>query len=190
MEVRHSWTTFVSISDHLVSVSIVQAWYYYTHQNDDWVLKSLVPFMFFWYMSAKLTRCHQVAAVMTFDTAHQALITHCGKNSLYWIPALDLGPDSHIDSLHLHNYELGRPRRAAETSLVTFISIPQINGTPITSSVGACWYAKYSFCYSGPHMCTSFALGWSVVQCKLHWNLFLLEIWHQSQGLTGFLIQR
>ncbi|KAF8879437.1 hypothetical protein CPB84DRAFT_1687940 [Gymnopilus junonius] len=39
-------------------VSIVQAWYYFSHQQDPWSLKGLV------------------SAVMIFDTIHQSLITH------------------------------------------------------------------------------------------------------------------
>ncbi|KAF8885055.1 hypothetical protein CPB84DRAFT_1816875 [Gymnopilus junonius] len=39
-------------------VSIVQAWYYFLHQQDPWSLKALV------------------SAVMAFDTVHQILITH------------------------------------------------------------------------------------------------------------------
>ncbi|TFK37407.1 hypothetical protein BDQ12DRAFT_736268 [Crucibulum laeve] len=46
------------IAASLHGVSCVQAWYYYTHQNDTWPIKSLV------------------GAVMAFDTIHQALITH------------------------------------------------------------------------------------------------------------------
>ncbi|KAJ8515890.1 hypothetical protein ONZ45_g6753 [Pleurotus djamor] len=42
----------------LHGVSLVQAWYYATHQNDGWLIKSLVTF------------------VMIFDTIHQALISH------------------------------------------------------------------------------------------------------------------
>jgi len=41
--------TYISIFDYLVLVSIVQALYYYTHQRDTWVLKTLVP-LFFLYM--------------------------------------------------------------------------------------------------------------------------------------------
>lgn len=46
----------------LHGVSIIQALYYYTHQNDLWPTKLLV------------------GAVMTFDTIHQVLITH----TVYW----------------------------------------------------------------------------------------------------------
>ncbi|KAK0199247.1 hypothetical protein DFS33DRAFT_376261 [Desarmillaria ectypa] len=42
----------------LHGVSCVQAWYYFTHQRDGWPLKLIV------------------AAVMVFDTVHQALISH------------------------------------------------------------------------------------------------------------------
>jgi len=42
----------------LHGVSCIQAWYYFTHQNDTWPIKSLV------------------SAVMIFDTIHQALISH------------------------------------------------------------------------------------------------------------------
>ncbi|EDQ99405.1 uncharacterized protein LACBIDRAFT_335046 [Laccaria bicolor S238N-H82] len=45
-------------SDGIVSVSCVQAWYYFTHQSDRWHLKALV------------------GAVMLTDTIHQGLITH------------------------------------------------------------------------------------------------------------------
>ncbi|KAJ7777374.1 hypothetical protein B0H16DRAFT_1505266 [Mycena metata] len=48
----------VVVAAGLHGVSCVQAWWYYTHQNDRWPLKLLV------------------AAVMTFDTVHQALISH------------------------------------------------------------------------------------------------------------------
>ncbi|KAJ7355739.1 hypothetical protein DFH08DRAFT_853411 [Mycena albidolilacea] len=48
----------VVVAAALHGVSCVQAWWYYTHQNDRWPLKTLV------------------AAVMTFDTVHQALISH------------------------------------------------------------------------------------------------------------------
>ncbi|PFH45817.1 hypothetical protein AMATHDRAFT_71062 [Amanita thiersii Skay4041] len=48
----------VVIAASLHGVSCVQAWYYFTHQNDTWPIKSLV------------------SAVMVFDTIHQALITH------------------------------------------------------------------------------------------------------------------
>ncbi|KAJ7272622.1 hypothetical protein B0H12DRAFT_589170 [Mycena haematopus] len=48
----------VVVAAGLHGVSCVQAWWYYTHQNDRWPLKLLV------------------GAVMTFDTVHQALISH------------------------------------------------------------------------------------------------------------------
>jgi len=48
----------VLLSAELHGVALVQAWYYYTHQNDGWPLKLFV------------------AAVLCFDTIHQALITH------------------------------------------------------------------------------------------------------------------
>ncbi|KAF7317871.1 hypothetical protein MKEN_00875000 [Mycena kentingensis (nom. inval.)] len=48
----------VVIAAGLHGVSCVQAWWYYTHQNDRWPLKTLV------------------AAVMIFDTVHQGLIAH------------------------------------------------------------------------------------------------------------------
>ncbi|KAJ7173650.1 hypothetical protein C8R46DRAFT_1083518 [Mycena filopes] len=48
----------VVVAAGLHGVSCVQAWWYYTHQNDRWPLKFLV------------------AAVMIFDTVHQALISH------------------------------------------------------------------------------------------------------------------
>ena len=46
MEVSCSPTTFINVLNHLVLVSIVQAWYYYGHQSDTWALKSLVAVMF------------------------------------------------------------------------------------------------------------------------------------------------
>ncbi|KAJ7065239.1 hypothetical protein C8F01DRAFT_736225 [Mycena amicta] len=48
----------VIIAAGLYGVSCVQAWWYYTHQNDRWPLKLLV------------------AAVMVLDTIHQGLISH------------------------------------------------------------------------------------------------------------------
>ncbi|KAF7370965.1 hypothetical protein MSAN_00730600 [Mycena sanguinolenta] len=48
----------VVVAAGLHGVSCVQAWWYYTHQDDRWPLKLLV------------------GAVMTFDTIHQALISH------------------------------------------------------------------------------------------------------------------
>ncbi|KAF7309552.1 hypothetical protein MIND_00326100 [Mycena indigotica] len=48
----------VVVAAGLHGVSCVQAWWYYTHQNDRWPLKLLV------------------AAVMVFDTVHQGLISH------------------------------------------------------------------------------------------------------------------
>ncbi|KAF7356994.1 hypothetical protein MVEN_01036000 [Mycena venus] len=48
----------VVVAAGLHGVSCVQAWWYYTHQNDRWPLKLLV------------------GAVMLFDTVHQALISH------------------------------------------------------------------------------------------------------------------
>ncbi|KAJ2926471.1 hypothetical protein H1R20_g10627, partial [Candolleomyces eurysporus] len=48
----------MTVAAVLHGVSCVQAWYYFTHQSDRWPIKSLV------------------AAVMFFDTVHQALITH------------------------------------------------------------------------------------------------------------------
>ncbi|KAJ6478518.1 hypothetical protein C8R47DRAFT_634464 [Mycena vitilis] len=48
----------VVVAAGLHGVSCVQAWWYYTHQNDRWPLKLLV------------------GAVMIFDTVHQALISH------------------------------------------------------------------------------------------------------------------
>ncbi|KAJ7493340.1 hypothetical protein B0H11DRAFT_958376 [Mycena galericulata] len=48
----------VIIAAELHGVACVQAWYYFTHQNDGWPLKLFV------------------AAVVCFDTIHQALITH------------------------------------------------------------------------------------------------------------------
>ncbi|KIM39498.1 hypothetical protein M413DRAFT_446993 [Hebeloma cylindrosporum] len=53
----------------LHGVSLVQAWYYYTHQNDLWRIKLLV------------------AAVVTFDTIHQILITH----TVYWYNVTNWG---------------------------------------------------------------------------------------------------
>ncbi|KIM39499.1 hypothetical protein M413DRAFT_29229 [Hebeloma cylindrosporum] len=52
----------------LHGISFVQACYYFTHQSDSWPLKLLV------------------AAVMTFDTIHQVLITHASKSTalFYW----------------------------------------------------------------------------------------------------------
>ncbi|KIK02597.1 hypothetical protein K443DRAFT_513791 [Laccaria amethystina LaAM-08-1] len=44
--------------DGIISVSCIQAWYYFTHQSDRWHLKALV------------------GAVMLTDTIHQGLITH------------------------------------------------------------------------------------------------------------------
>ncbi|KAF8196892.1 hypothetical protein K438DRAFT_748607 [Mycena galopus ATCC 62051] len=48
----------VVVAAGLHGVSCVQAWWYYTHQNDRWPLKLLV------------------GAVLMFDTVHQALISH------------------------------------------------------------------------------------------------------------------
>ncbi|KAF9465638.1 hypothetical protein BDZ94DRAFT_1253580 [Collybia nuda] len=48
----------VVVAAALLGVSLVQTWYYFTHQKDNWPLKSLV------------------AAVMCFDTVHQMLISH------------------------------------------------------------------------------------------------------------------
>ncbi|KAK0215092.1 hypothetical protein IW262DRAFT_263373 [Armillaria fumosa] len=48
----------VVVAAILHGVSCVQAWYYFTHQHDQWPLKLIV------------------AAVMAFDTVHQALICH------------------------------------------------------------------------------------------------------------------
>ncbi|KAF9524388.1 hypothetical protein CPB83DRAFT_610299 [Crepidotus variabilis] len=48
----------VMLAAILHGVSIVQAWYYFGHQNDRWTIKGLVT------------------AVMVFDTIHQALIIH------------------------------------------------------------------------------------------------------------------
>ncbi|KAK7031505.1 hypothetical protein R3P38DRAFT_818046 [Favolaschia claudopus] len=48
----------VVVAAGLHGVSCVQAWWYYTHQNDRWPLKTLV------------------GTVMIFDTIHQALISH------------------------------------------------------------------------------------------------------------------
>ncbi|KIK01962.1 hypothetical protein K443DRAFT_6495 [Laccaria amethystina LaAM-08-1] len=49
----------------IILVSCVQAWYYFTHQNDRWHLKLLV------------------SAVIMFDTIHQALIIHTGVVQVY-----------------------------------------------------------------------------------------------------------
>ncbi|KJA16677.1 hypothetical protein HYPSUDRAFT_206864 [Hypholoma sublateritium FD-334 SS-4] len=48
----------VIVAAALYGVSVVQAWYYFGHQNDKWTTKLLV------------------ASVMLFDTVHQCLITH------------------------------------------------------------------------------------------------------------------
>ncbi|PBK84126.1 hypothetical protein ARMGADRAFT_1055598 [Armillaria gallica] len=48
----------VVVAAILHGVSCVQAWYYFTHQHDQWPLKSIV------------------VAVIVFDTVHQALICH------------------------------------------------------------------------------------------------------------------
>ncbi|KAK2467379.1 hypothetical protein APHAL10511_000614 [Amanita phalloides] len=48
----------VVVASSLHGVSCIQAWYYFTHQNDTWPTKGLV------------------SAVMLFDTIHQMLITH------------------------------------------------------------------------------------------------------------------
>lgn len=48
----------VIVSSILLGVAFFQAWYYFTHQSDPWPITLLV------------------SAVITFDTIHQALITH------------------------------------------------------------------------------------------------------------------
>ncbi|KAJ8695577.1 hypothetical protein PTI98_008167 [Pleurotus ostreatus] len=48
----------VIVAAVLHGVSCAQAWYYFTHQNDKWLVKTLVSF------------------VMLFDTIHQILISH------------------------------------------------------------------------------------------------------------------
>ncbi|KAF8339483.1 hypothetical protein F5887DRAFT_980223 [Amanita rubescens] len=48
----------VVVASTPLQVSLIQAWYYYTHQNDRWPFKTLV------------------SAVMICDVIHQALITH------------------------------------------------------------------------------------------------------------------
>ncbi|KAG9224285.1 hypothetical protein CCMSSC00406_0004784 [Pleurotus cornucopiae] len=48
----------VIVAAVLHGVSCAQAWYYFTHQNDKWLVKTLVSF------------------VMLFDTIHQVLISH------------------------------------------------------------------------------------------------------------------
>lgn len=58
----------------LHGVSIVQAWYYYTHQSDPWPIKVLV------------------GAVMTFDTIHQFLITH----TVYWYTVSSWGKPAEL----------------------------------------------------------------------------------------------
>lgn len=61
----------------LHGVSIVQAWYYFTHQNDPWTIKLLV------------------AAVMTFDTVHQILITH----TVYWYTVTNWGNPPELQTI-------------------------------------------------------------------------------------------
>ncbi|KIM42553.1 hypothetical protein M413DRAFT_26593 [Hebeloma cylindrosporum] len=62
------------VASILYGVSVVQAWYYYTHQNDSWPIKVLV------------------GAVMTFDTIHQVLITH----TVYWYTVSSWGEPSEL----------------------------------------------------------------------------------------------
>ncbi|KIK52370.1 hypothetical protein GYMLUDRAFT_251308 [Collybiopsis luxurians FD-317 M1] len=50
----------ITVAALLLGVSAIQGWYYFTHHKDHWPLRSLV------------------AAVLSFDFIHQALITHTG----------------------------------------------------------------------------------------------------------------
>ncbi|KAJ2914321.1 hypothetical protein MD484_g6095, partial [Candolleomyces efflorescens] len=67
----------MTIAAVLHGVSCVQAWYYFNHQSDRWPIKSLV------------------AAVMIFDTVHQALITH----TVYSYTVTNWGNPIILDSL-------------------------------------------------------------------------------------------
>ena len=61
-------------------VSCVQAFYYYTHQNDSWHIKHSVRESIR-ILSIVILSWIEVTAVMIFDTVHQALITHTSSYS-------------------------------------------------------------------------------------------------------------
>ncbi|KAF4610712.1 hypothetical protein D9613_007296 [Agrocybe pediades] len=65
------------VASLLHGVSIVQAWYYFTHQKDPWGLKSIV------------------AAVMFFDTIHEILISH----TVYTYVVTDWGNADELDKI-------------------------------------------------------------------------------------------
>jgi len=68
-------------------VSVVQAWYYYTHQNDKWPLKLLVRFQS---LAISNSNCLfiQVTIVMVCDTVHQAMVIYSGMTSVVLLIAL------------------------------------------------------------------------------------------------------
>ena len=124
MEVRRSWMIYISIFDYLVLVSIVQALYYYTHQRDTWVLKTLVP-LFFLYMCVVRQSNWMLWGCCSDDFRYDSsnFDNPLRWSSYYRIPMRFLKSSS----LYLHNYALGRSPRAATTSLVTFTLTHQFN---------------------------------------------------------------
>ncbi|KAF8638756.1 hypothetical protein AX17_001972 [Amanita inopinata Kibby_2008] len=67
----------VVVAAALHGVSCIQAWYYFTHQNDTWPIKTLV------------------SAVMLFDTIHQILISH----TVYTYLITNFGNTSQLQNL-------------------------------------------------------------------------------------------
>src|SRR6202161_2197454 len=60
-----------------LQVSLIQAWHYYTHQNDRWPLKTLVSSHSYLLPAQRnVSLIFQVSAVIICDVVHQALITH------------------------------------------------------------------------------------------------------------------
>lgn len=104
-------------------VSCVQAVYYFTHQTDQWRTKLLVRARSSKHepLGTPLIQSRQVAAVMVFDTVHQALITHSSEYRVALLSWLLYQCGS--ASLHLHGHTLRCPRKIGSPCLVRTISV-------------------------------------------------------------------
>lgn len=116
----------MSSSSHTYSgpVSCVQAWYYFTHQNDTWPIKLLVRKDF----------CIQVV-ITFFKLTHplgqrRYVLRHStsGSNHTHWyeyIRKLTSKADTiTYPSVYIHCHELGKPGRTSKTCLVSVFILP------------------------------------------------------------------
>jgi hypothetical protein len=169
------------------TVSCIQAWYYFTHQNDGWPTKTLVSSLSSRTSHLRLPQlCEcKVSAVMIFDTIHQVLISHTGEflNGIYapWLEPL---------SLHLPYHELWKLRYPRKPRLVRFfiafrLSYMRAYTDELHRSLLVCVPPSFypAFILIPP----------SKVEVIFNVSSYCLEkrqVNKKPQGLTAFLVQR